>query len=276
MSNKIKNWYIMGDPHGSLYAMHNVPCDQDENAAVIILGDVGLNYYLNKTDTRKKDILNTSTKCTYYCLRGNHEERPQNLPNIQKVYDEEVCNWVYVEPQYPRIKYFLDYGVYMIGKYRTAIIGGAYSVDKWYRILRAGLTEENNDPKRSGWFPEEQLTLEERLDASILFTTSPKFDLVMSHTAPMAYRPYDCFLPMIDQKTVDTTMEDWLQKLAQKIEWKYVWLMGHYHVDRIEAPHFEYYYEDVENLEDIVHRWQIYNATGILEAVRERSPFYRD
>lgn len=263
----------VSDTHGSLYALQNVECVEDSEAAVIILGDVGLNFYLNNRDTRTKEILMNTTKCYYYCLRGNHEARPQTLEHMEKVYDEEVKNWVYMEKQYPRIRYFLDYGIYMIGNYRIAMIGGAYSVDKWYRLSRAGLHEKDNDPYVSHWFSDEQLTAEEMADAELLFETAPNFDFVMSHTAPDAMRPFDKFLTFIDQNTVDTTMEKWLEKLRYKINIKYAWLMGHYHIDRIEGPQFEYFYYDVENLDNIAKRWKDYMASGFITSDREISPW---
>lgn len=268
----IKSWYTTGDIHGSLYALQNVECVDKSDEAVIILGDVGFNYYLNERDKKAKEIIMNTTRCYYYCLRGNHEARPQSISGMQKIYDENVQNWVYMEPEYPRIRYFLDYGVYVIGGYRVAIIGGAYSVDKWYRLAKAGLSEENNNPKVSGWFPDEQLTPEEMKEAELLFETSPKFDFVMSHTAPLAMRPLDKFLSFIDQSKVDTTMEVWLEKLRYKIKVKYAWLMGHYHIDRIEGPHFEYFYYEVENIEDIAKRWREYNETQILDTVRDLAP----
>ena len=165
----IKSWYVMGDTHGSLYALQNVECVDKEDEAVIILGDVGFNFYLNKRDAKRKEIIMQSTKCYYYCLRGNHEARPQSIEGMQKIYDENVQNWVYMEPQYPRIRYFLDYGVYMIGKYRVAMIGGAYSVDKWYRLDNGAI-----------WFPDEQLT-EEELAGYELFCTEEGADCFHCH-----------------------------------------------------------------------------------------------
>lgn len=262
----------VSDVHGSLYAMQSVPCVFDDEAAVIILGDVGFNYYLNKRDEDIKEIIINTTQCYYYCLRGNHEARPQSINGMQKIYDENVQNWVYMEPKYPRIRYFLDYGIYMIGSYRVAIIGGAYSVDKWYRLARAGLCEGNNDPKISGWFSDEQLTPEEMKDAEMLFETSPEFDFVMSHTAPFTMRPFDKFLSFIEQSEVDTTMEKWLEELRHKIKIKYAWLMGHYHIDRIEDLHFEYFYYDIENIENIAKRWREYNKTQILNTGRNLAP----
>ena len=89
------------------------------------------------------------------------------------------------------------------------------------------------------------------------------FDLVLSHTCPYSYLPTDLFLPMVDQSTVDHTMEKWMDELADNITFG-VWCWGHFHADRIEAPNREMFYQEVENLEDIENRWLKYDETGEL------------
>ena len=50
--------------------------------ALIILGDAGINFYLNKTDKKNKKIIN-NTGYIIYCVRGNHEERPENIETME-------------------------------------------------------------------------------------------------------------------------------------------------------------------------------------------------
>ena len=78
-----------------------------------------------------------------YCVRGNHEERPENISSMEIYWDEIVDNYVYYEHEYPNIKYFMDGKVYYINGWKTLVIGGAYSVDKWYRLSIA--------PKGAKW-----------------------------------------------------------------------------------------------------------------------------
>ena len=87
---------------------------------------------------------------------------------------------------------------------------------------------------------------------------------MLSHTCPLSLQPTDLFLRGLDQSTVDNTMELWLEKLANSIEWK-IWLFGHYHADRIEWPHVEQFYLEMELLTDIVARWKNYDNTGELD-----------
>jgi hypothetical protein len=59
-------------------------------------------------------------------------------------------------------------------------------------------------------------------------------------------------------------MEIWLEELASKVEWK-LWLFAHYHTDRVEWPHVEQFYMEMEPLMDILERWKKYDETGKLD-----------
>ena len=49
----------------------------------------GFNFYLTKIDERnKKEVCENYPHITFYCVRGNHECRPQDLSNIEKKFDE--------------------------------------------------------------------------------------------------------------------------------------------------------------------------------------------
>ena len=81
---------------------------------------------------------------------------------------------------------------------------------------------------------------------------------------------------MIDQDSVDKSMEIWMDHLKNTINWG-VWCFGHYHADRIERPHVEQYYYFVENIENIWNRWQEYDKTKRLdEWWLNKSPTMRD
>ena len=225
----IKHWLITGDTHGLVkerlrLAQQKCPFLPAETA-IIILGDVGLNFYLNKTDFKNKIFLNKHFEYTIYCVRGNHEERPENLPGIIKWYDPDVSGWVYIEPEFPKIRYFIDGYEYLINGHSTLVICGAYSVDKEYR-----LSKMKTGAKWTGWFKDEQLTREEisKISFRVIGRT---FDLILTHTCPTSWEPTDKFIASIDQETVDRTMELWLEGLKDFVYWK-KWYFGHYHVDR--------------------------------------------
>lgn len=171
---------------------------------------------------------------------------------MELCYDENVKGLVWMEEEFPRIKYFQDWGFYEIDGLRTLVIGGAYSVDKYWRLSRD-----------ARWFKNEQLSQAER-DACYMSTYGRQIDLVLSHTCPLSLQPTDLFLQGLDQSTVDNTMERWMEDLAHIFEWK-LWLLGHYHTDRVEWPHVEIFYQEMEPLVDILERWKKYDETGKMD-----------
>lgn len=275
----IKNWLVRGDCHGQFVWMANGCLNEyvPEETAIIILGDAGFNFYLNKTDDRKKAEVD-ARGYRIYCVRGNHEARPQDVSvPYELVYDEDVCGYVYMEERFPNIRFFKDWGEYQLGPYRVAVIGGAYSVDKWWRLNRIGVYSKTdwryNNPKMTGWFPNEQLSLDEMAQAEYDLT-GKRFDFVFTHTCPKDWQPTDLFLGSVDQRTVDSTMELWLEDLKSKFYWN-IWLFGHYHRDRLERPHVEQYFNDIENLDIIYKRWIDYDNSQELDWWLEKSPnFY--
>ena len=237
----INTWIITGDTHGDMSRFSRLSVEDPNATAVIILGDAGCNYYKNKKDDRTKQAL-LETNMTFYLVRGNHEDRPENITGMISVYDEEVQGEVFMEEAFPAIKYLKDGGIYVINGHKTLVIGGAYSVDKWYRL---GMGYQ--------WFPQEQLTTDEMA----MIETNIKgqhFDFVLSHTCPISWEPVDLFLRGIDQSSVDKSMEQWLDSLKDKIDWT-VWLFGHYHADRLERPGVEMFYREIEDMDTIWNRW---------------------
>lgn len=251
LEKKIKNWLITGDTHGRVMSrLSNI--DEKyipEETALIILGDAGINYYLNKTDKKNKKIINESGY-TIYCVRGNHEERPENLSYILYPYDDNVKNRIIIEPDYPNIRYLIDGWDYKIDNYAILILGGAYSVDKWYRLGLYKATTENPESKKTGWFPDEQLADWEMENIEKCYN-GKTFDIILSHTCPESWEPKDLFLPGLDQSTVDKTMEKWMDKFKDQINWKY-WFFGHYHDNREIKPGVRMFYGDIENLNNLL------------------------
>jgi len=274
----ITNWFVRGDTHGNFTWMSN-GCLKDlvpDETGIVILGDAGFNFYLNKYDDRLKKEVN-ARGFKIYCVRGNHEARPQDVAGYELVYDDNVNGEVYVQPEYPNIRFFKDWGKYQLGEYTVAVISGAYSVDKWWRLERAGvrskLDKDYFKPKKTGWFPNEQLSTDEMVQA-MHELSGAQYDFVFTHTCPYSWMPTDLFLSFIDQSTVDNSMEKWMEELKDKFDWN-IWLFGHYHADRLERPHVEMYYNDIESLDTIFYRWDHYDCTEELDWWLAKSPnFY--
>ena len=227
-----KRIWFCGDIHGSHLPIENFFRRNKDNIdfspetdLIILLGDAGLNYFRNYRDINVKKKL-SKYPFTYFCIRGNHEMRASACINEDPVlWTTEVETFqgpVWIEKRFPNIVYAIDCPCiyYFIEGYKTLVIPGAYSVDKYYR-LRNGWS----------WFEDEQLNPAEMELGRKLIELNPAVDLVLSHTCPSTYIPTDLFLPMIDQSTVDRTMERYLGEVEYKLDYKY-WLWGHYHAFR--------------------------------------------
>ena len=116
---------------------------------------------------------------------------------------------MYIEDEYPHILFAKDGELYDIGGQRTFVIGGAYSVDKSYRLLH-GL----------GWWPDEQPSeeIKRRVEES-LDKAGWEVDVVLTHTAPLKYEPREVFLPGINQSMVDKSTEPSSGWMASENGW---------------------------------------------------------
>lgn len=129
---------------------------------------------------------------------------------------------VWVEEAYPNILFAKDGEIYDIAGMKTIVIGGAYSVDKFYRLS-----------KGYNWFEDEQPSDEIKAYVEKQLSNNDwNVDVVLSHTVPYDYRPVDLFLSMIDQSTVDESTELWLGEIEKKLDYKW-WYAGHYHTSRV-------------------------------------------
>lgn len=260
-----KSAVVTGDTHGKVFnrIYNNYLLEKDTD--LIILGDVGLNFYLNDRDKKEKKRVN-GLDINIYALRGNHECRPEYLKTIEKVWNDKVNNYVYREPEFPRINYLIDGEIYQFGDYSALAIGGAYSVDKYYRL-------EHAVGDWCGWWEDEQLSAQEQENIlKQLEKDKPSVDFILSHTCPLEYQPTDLFLSVVDQSTVDDSMERFLS-MINKIVPHGIWLFGHYHQDRIERRYVEQFYENIESLEDINERWFSEDAK-YLQSMKPKAPGY--
>lgn len=214
-------YYITGDCHGKFdkiiwFNRFNHTLTKDD--VMILLGDVGLNFYGNKTDRKNKRILSEFPN-EFLCIHGNHEARPLSVGG----YEEKLWHGgiVYYEPKYPGLLFAKDGEIYDFDGKKAIALGGAYSVDKEYRIS-VGIP----------WFPDEQPSDEIKLHAEKkLAEVNWKVDYIFSHTCPLAFEPTDLFLDFIDQSKVDKSTEKWLSKIEHKLKYE-KWYFGHFHENR--------------------------------------------
>ncbi len=246
----ITSWAVMGDPHGNLkpfkefYKYNKTDFEQkareqEEYFGLIVLGDFGANFFFNHRDDEYKQALQ-KMEMVYYVVRGNHEQRPsicmkEDMANSKCEedtkwalhFDSNVNGWVYIEKQYPKIRYFLDQGgCYKIAGMNVCVAPGAYSVDKDYRLSKGW-----------SWFEAEQMTENEQ--QHLLKICQNWIDLgwrpqiLLAHTCPACCLPLiqDCFLTFIDQSTVDKSTEIYLDTLYNLIKPELTYC-GHYHIER--------------------------------------------
>ena len=214
-------FYITGDTHGDFRRIESFcervnPSPED---VLIILGDAGINYYGGWRDQNQKKQL-AKLPLTLFSIHGNHERRPAAIPS----YHTALWNGgvIYVEDEFPNLLFAVDGSYFSFDGVRTFVIGGAYSVDKHYRLA-------NN----WGWWPDEQpdeaikRRVEQQLDAH-----GWRADVVLTHTCPLRYEPTEVFLSCIDQSGVDKSTEEWLDSIEDSLQYKQ-WYCGHYHTEKV-------------------------------------------
>ena len=118
------------------------------------------------------------------------------------------------------------------------VIGGAYSVDKPWRLARG-----------YQWFPDEQLTPAE-MDAirAKVAEHGNREDIILAHTCPYDHRPVECFISGVDESSVDHSMERFLQEIVDMAEYRQLYC-GHWHIDKQDAK-IRFLFRDIVMLEE--------------------------
>ena len=217
--------FITGDTHGDFKKIKRLckVVSTRQSDVIIILGDVGLNYFLDLRDKRNKlEVSNLPIKL--FCIHGNHECRASNIKTYKET--EFFGNKVLYEEEYPNILFAEDGEIYQIpddknNMLSTLVIGGAYSVDKQYRLITG-----------NKWFSDEQPSdeIKARTERN-LDKVNWNVDVVLSHTVPLKYEPVEMFLSGIDQSSIDKSTEIWLDSIEDRLKYR-MWYAGHYHTDK--------------------------------------------
>lgn len=214
---------LTGDTHRDFERIFEF-CEEyeiTEGDIIVILGDAGINYYLDESDEHVKDKL-AELPCQLFLVHGNHEERPYMIDTYEE--REWHGGMVYMEDSYPNLIFAKDGEIYDFDGKKTMVIGGAYSIDKMIR-LQGG----------AQWFDTEQPDeiikgyVEKQLEKS-----DWKVDYVFSHTAPLKFEPIEEFIPGIDQAYIDKSTEEWLDSIEDRLKYDR-WFLGHYHCNKYQG-----------------------------------------
>ena len=226
--------YITGDCHGQFDHIENF-CDRMKTTredTMIILGDAGILYYGTDRDDKLVKRLD-KFPIKFFVIRGNHEMNASHHPDCERVQsaDHNVAGTVFRHKLSENIQFAINGNQYVVDGIPCAVCGGAYSVDKYYRIFNIGCS----------WFYDEQPDAEERrrMECNI---SEVKPVAILTHTCPARFIPREMFLTGINQKSVDNRTEDWLDEVYSTVSESDQferWYCGHYHTDKaIDKIHF--------------------------------------
>ena len=128
--------YLFGDIHGDtdelLYYLRQPSIGPGDT--LILLGDVGLNYRLHHHKDELSKAQLEQTGIYFLCVHGNHERRPATISTYHLT---EWCGGkAYIEDAYPHLFFAKDGEVFNLEGRKAIVLGGAYSVDKPYRLMQ--------------------------------------------------------------------------------------------------------------------------------------------
>ena len=211
--------FITGDKHAEFNEVINfcIKNETTKNDIMIILGDAGINYFADFRDNNLKLVL-SKLPITLFCIHGNHEQRPEFISSYKtKKFKNGI---VFYEEQYPNILFAKDSEIYDLDNKKVLVIGGAYSIDKYFR-LNYGYN----------WYESEQPSAATKNKVLDLIKRIKNVDIVLTHTCPYKYIPREMFLSKVDQSTVDNSTEKFLDEVEEKLTYN-IWYCGHYHTDK--------------------------------------------
>ena len=172
---------IVGDVHGNAEFLRSYiyPLALTVGAGAIIqLGDFGAWEHTSAGIGFLDEVgqLAQKTAVPLYWLHGNHDKHSETLGRYEP--DERGFY-----PCRPFVFYIPQGHAWQIGGVRLRSFGGAYSVDKQYRLK----LERARQQPESLWFPEEEMT-EAQMVAMLKADNSAK-DIILSHDKPLSSRP---------------------------------------------------------------------------------------
>lgn len=215
--------FIRGDTHGEegLFCDEVMPGQSRWTAEdiLIVTGDFGFVFFGEKRYLSERNRLDALARKPYQILfvDGNHEGFPYLMS-----YPEEIRFGAPVRRIRDNIFWLQRGYVYEIGGHSFFVMGGAYSMDKAFRLNWGRLHQEQ------AWFPEELPSAEEYHRAiENLRARDMTVDYILTHTAPRSAigRLIHAAPDMNDGEL--TGFLDWIWYGAKFEHWYF----GHFHED---------------------------------------------
>lgn len=212
----MEDLYICGDIHGELETLvfNAVEKYKLTNSRIIVVGDFGAGFGRPKSmDVKYEKVLRRLEKnnLKIYTIRGNHD-------------DPEFFDGKH---DYDRLRFLPDHVVTEIGGLNVYPIGGATSTDLDLggersrrkvneKFIKVGSTQRV-------WWPDEGIT---RRESGL----PVKVDLIISHTAPLAFLPVPIREEHIGYETWQEVLKErrYLDYVLDKVITRY-WFYGHFH-----------------------------------------------
>ncbi|MBE6995349.1 MAG: hypothetical protein E7429_01250 [Ruminococcaceae bacterium] len=215
--------YILGDRHGESdgFSDSKLPGQSAWTAddIVIVTGDFGYVMLGEQNDLTEKNKLDALAQKPYTILfcDGNHEGF-----DYLAEYPEEIRYGAPVRRIRPNVFWLQRGYIYTILGKTFFVMGGAYSIDKAFRLQYQSIYG------RKIWFEQELPSPEEyhRAIAS-LESQNHRVDYIVTHTAPRT------IIPRVTRKCPD----DHDRELTGFLDWVYhdvsfsKWFFGHFHDD---------------------------------------------
>lgn len=219
---------LLGDIHGMYEKLINLTDsfareNQADSYRVVLLGDSGMNFYLDERDRRIKGLLQEAidqVKKKRICVdiffvRGNHECRPEDIETYRSV--NTAYGELLVEEQFPNLLFFKDGFTYEIEGKHILVIGGGNSSDFFSRML-------NGEPF---WESESYSLNEEQKILDSVSKICEKELIVFSHVLPKELA--------IEKKEgiAGRSVEELMSRIWSCSPSRILkWYAGHYHMDR--------------------------------------------
>ena len=218
--------YITGDTHGAYYDLINriTPYDLKNTDSVIVLGDFG--FLWDPNDTKDLEMIKT-LPYTVTFLDGNHENY-----DMLETFPVEIWNGGKIHRISDNIIHLMRGQFFNIEGKNFFTMGGAYSVDKMYRI------------EHYSWWKDELPCNEEYNNATKnLELQNFKFDYILSHTVPLSV--YYTMHTQPDHHEME--LSGYFQWIYEKAAFKH-WYAGHHHINKTFND-FTILYDDVIKIE---------------------------